>query len=112
MTESGIDALSYAALHPDAQARYASIGGAMNPTQPALIRAALAKMPPGATLILAMDNDQAGHDLAAGLEALACEARPDALTISRHSPEGEGMDWNDVLRATPKAHTDQPAPGP
>ena len=30
IAESGIDALSYAALHPDACARYASFGGALN----------------------------------------------------------------------------------
>ena len=36
--ESAIDALSHAALFPDAGARYASIGGKPNPVQPELIR--------------------------------------------------------------------------
>jgi hypothetical protein len=35
--DSGIDALSYAALHPGKAARYASTSGAMNPNQPALL---------------------------------------------------------------------------
>ena len=35
LAESGIDVLSYAVLHPDDDARYASFGGAMNPFQPA-----------------------------------------------------------------------------
>src|SRR5262249_21895277 len=44
--ESAIDGLSYAALHPDQHTRYASIGGAPNPKQPALIAAAIMRMPP------------------------------------------------------------------
>lgn len=47
IAESGIDALSYAVLHPDDHARYASTGRAMNPNQPALIRAAIEKMEQG-----------------------------------------------------------------
>jgi hypothetical protein len=33
----------------------------MNPGQPALIRAAVAKMPEGSTIIAATDNDPAGR---------------------------------------------------
>jgi hypothetical protein len=56
---AGIDALSCAALHPgaDDDARYASTGGAMNPNQPALIRAAIEKIEQGARLIIAPYND-------------------------------------------------------
>lgn len=50
IAESGIDALSYAALHPDDAARYASTGGTMNPNQPALIRSAIEKMGQGRAL--------------------------------------------------------------
>jgi len=39
IAESGIDA-----LHSEENARYASTGGAMTPTQPVLIRGALEKM--------------------------------------------------------------------
>lgn len=99
IAESGIDALSYAALHPDEHARYASTGGAMNPNQPALIAAAIAKMGQGARLVIATDNDDGGRALAEQIEALARESdRPD-LSIFRDLPEGEGQDWNDVLRA-------------
>jgi len=48
--ESAIDALSYAAMHPDQHTRYASIGGAPNPKQPALIAAAIARIPPGSEI--------------------------------------------------------------
>jgi hypothetical protein len=41
IAQCGIDALSYAALHPDVAARYASTGAALNPNQPALLRCAL-----------------------------------------------------------------------
>ena len=41
--ESGIDALSYAALFPDERTRYASIGGKPSPMQRELIRSAAAR---------------------------------------------------------------------
>jgi hypothetical protein len=108
IAESGIDALSYAALHPDEQARYASTGGTMNPNQPALIRSAIAKMGQGARVVIATDNDAPGRALADQLEAIAREAGREDLLIVRDLPAGEGSDWNDVLRASPPI----PAPGP
>jgi len=59
--ESAIDALSYAVLFPDDQARYASIGGKTNPLQQELIRAAAARMRAGSEIVAAMDADQAGR---------------------------------------------------
>jgi hypothetical protein len=109
IAESGIDALSYAALFPDENARYTSIGGAMNPGQPALITSAIQKMPHGARVILAMDNDEAGRDLVGQIEALAQATGRTDLTIRRHLPEGEGEDWNDVLRAGCGAEAPVPA---
>ena len=94
MTESAIDALSYAALFPDDHARYFSTGGSLNPDQPALIRRALEKMPGPAALILATDNDEAGHALAAAIQSLA----PIGAEIRRPLPT-TGKDWNDQLRA-------------
>jgi hypothetical protein len=108
IAESGIDALSYAVLHPENAARYASTGGAMNPAQPALIRAAAAKMPEGARVIAATDNDQAGRDLADEIEIAVREAGRSDLTVHRDLPPGEGQDWNDVLRA--QAPSLSPAP--
>jgi hypothetical protein len=99
LAESGIDALSYAALHPDEHARYASTGGTMNPNQPALIRSAIGKMGQGARVVIATDNDEPGRDLAGQIEAIAREAGREDLLIVRDLPAGEGSDWNDVLRA-------------
>jgi precorrin-6B methylase 2 len=78
ITESAIDALSYHAIRQLQQARYISIGGAMNPAQPALIKAAVCRLPPGGRLIIATDNDPGGDRLAAQIKAIAAGAqRPD-----------------------------------
>ena len=99
IAESGIDALSHAALFPRAHARYTSIAGAMNPRQPDLIASAIEKMGQGARIVLAMDNDAPGRDLAERIAAIARKMGRDDHTILPHLPEGEGMDWNDCLRA-------------
>jgi hypothetical protein len=89
LAESGIDALSYAALHPDEHARYASFGGAINPSQPSLIRAAIERLAPGATVRIATDNDEDGAGFAA-------EPGRGDLAVERAAP-ADGKDWNDVL---------------
>lgn len=100
IAESALDALSYAALFPDDHARYFSTGGSLNPDQPALISAALAKMPAPAALILATDNDEAGRALAETIQSLA----PPALETRQPLPT-TGKDWNDQLSA-PNTSTD------
>jgi hypothetical protein len=111
IAESGIDALSHAVLHPDAHARYASTGGAMNPSQPALIRAAIERMGQGGRIVIATDNDEGGRDLADQIEALARETGRADLTIVRDLPPGAGQDWNDVLKARATVSA-PPAPNP
>jgi hypothetical protein len=99
--ESAIDALSHAALFPDPSARYASVGGKLNPVQPELIRAAAACMPSCAEIVEAMDADQAGRDLAEIVRhAVELSGRGD-LKFRIHEPI-EAKDWNDLLRARPK----------
>jgi len=112
IAESGIDALSYACVFPDKNARYASIGGAMNPNQPALIEAAVAKMGQGSRIVLALDNDEGGHELAGQIEALIQDIDREDLVVEWHLPPGEGQDWNDVLRAAGTARTEAPGPTP
>lgn len=97
--ESAIDALSYALLYPDEHARYASIGGKLNPVQPELIRAAIARMPSGAgsEIVAAMDADEEGRKLAAVVrQAFALAGRGD-LRFAVQEPFAK--DWNDQLRA-------------
>jgi len=96
--ESAIDGLSYAALHPDQHTRYASIGGAPNPKQPALIAAAIMRMPPGSEIISAMDCDPAGRHLAQIVGNASRQPGSRDVSFRVHLPEREGDDWNDVLK--------------
>jgi len=97
IAESAIDALSYATLYPDSAARYFSTGGSLSPAQSALIASMLEKMPRPAVVILATDNDPAGHELAATIQSLA--PKSDGLEFRRPLPE-IGKDWNDQLKAS------------
>ncbi len=97
LAESGIDALSYAALHPDEHARYASFGGSMNPFQPALIRAATERLRSGATVRIATDNDADGAGFAVTIAGLVAETGRGDLAVERAEPV-DAKDWNDVLR--------------
>ncbi len=96
--ESAIDALSYGVLFPDDRTRFASIGGQLNPAQPELIRAAIARMPTNAKVVAAMDADAQGAKLAEVVrQAVGLSGRSDIL-FTREEPFGF-KDWNDQLRA-------------
>lgn len=97
IAESAIDALSYAALYPDEYARYASFGGAMNPGQPALIRAAIERLVPGAAVRIATDNDEDGAAFAATIKDLIAETGRGDPSPEQLAPV-DAKDWNDVLR--------------
>ena len=97
IAESVIDALSYAALHPDDNTRYASIGGKLNPSQPALICSAIERLQPGAVVRIAMDNDTDGATMGAKIERLAAETGRGDLSVELASP-ADTKDWNDVIR--------------
>jgi len=96
LAESGIDALNYATLHPNENARYASFGGALNPFQPELIRAAIDRLTHGATVWIATDNDADGAGFAAIIEGLVAETGRGDLTVERSVPV-DAKDWNDAL---------------
>lgn len=96
VAESAIDALSHAALRPSPHSRYASIGGAMNPGQPELLRLAAQMLPPGSRVVIATDNDEGGDRL---LEAIREALRPLGIVTVEDRPETRGLDWNDVLRS-------------
>ena len=69
LTESAIDALSYATLFPDSadRTRYASLGGRPSLRQMGLVQAAVIKLPEGAEIVAAFDADEAGRWLAAAI---------------------------------------------
>jgi hypothetical protein len=95
VAESAIDALSHAALFPDAAARYASTGGGWGTAAADLLRQAAGRLPPEGQIILAFDSDDAGREyVAKARDALA--GLPQSVEV--HLPPGEERDWNDVLR--------------
>ncbi|MCF6283600.1 MAG: DUF3991 and toprim domain-containing protein [Candidatus Hydrogenedentes bacterium] len=100
IAETAIDALSYAALKPMENARYASTGGQLNPDQKVLLARAMAKMPENSEIILAFDNDKGGHDLTERLKAILSPIEAPGLRLSVDMPSGKGQDWNDTLRAS------------
>ncbi len=104
LTESAIDALSYAALFPDAedQTRYASLGGKPSSRQIALVQATIARLTAGAEILAAFDADDAGRQLVEAIrKAVASVAgrtgRSD-LIFKSHLPTQEGEDWNMALQ--------------
>lgn len=100
ITETAIDALSYAALKGEEKMRYVSTGGGMSPSQVDLLRSAFQKLPAQGQVILAFDHDRGGEKLAREIEAIFQEVQYDAfLNLRRDQPEQEGEDWNDVLRS-------------
>ncbi|MEA3643024.1 MAG: DUF3991 and TOPRIM domain-containing protein [Lamprobacter sp.] len=96
IAESGIDALSYAALHPDEHVRYASFGGALNAHQPLLLQAAIKRLMMGATVRIATDNDRDGVKFASLIERLVTDTSRDDLAVHRALPS-DTKDWNEAL---------------
>ncbi len=96
LTESAVDALSHAALFPDAedQTRYASLGGKPSSRQRELVQATIAKLPAGAEIVAAFDADGAGRQLVEVIrEAVASIARRTErsdLIFKAHLPTQKG----------------------
>lgn len=99
VAESGLDAISYLAVHGEEGTRVVSLSGQMNSAQPGLLLVAIGRMPSGSRLVAAFDNDPAGDKLTASLaDLLARAARPD-LGLIDDRPKQRGHDWNQVLCA-------------
>lgn len=97
LAESAIDAMSYWALFPAPHVRLASIGGQVNPKQPALIQATVSKLPEGARVVAAMDSDTEGGRLVELVEAVVQQVNRPDLIFTPHQPS-LFKDWNDALR--------------
>ena len=115
LAESAIDALSYAALFPDAedQTCYASLGGTPNFQQPALVQALIARLPERSEIVAAFDADEAGRRLVDMLRlavAGVATARGTDLIFGAHLPAQEGEDWNQILQMDYAAKHSNPAP--
>lgn len=91
--EGAINALSHAQLNRNPDAAYISIGGQMSDHQRDLVAYAMDRAQErGATLVLAMDADQAGQKHTQALRELA----PAGAQVSLSSPRA-GKDWNENL---------------
>ena len=111
ITESAIEALSYHALHHPDATRYFSIAGEMNPMQRQLLESAFQKLSPGASILLATNNDAGGRHLAEQIKAIALATGRADFALLDSRPERDGADWNDTLRADglrPAPAADQP----
>jgi hypothetical protein len=98
VTESGIDALSYATLFGDLDiARYGSVGGKPTPAQHALMRAVIAAMPGGSEIVAATDADEPGEKLADGIRESFQDCGRTDLTFRREVPQ-HAKDWNEILQ--------------
>jgi hypothetical protein len=99
IAETAIDALSYFALKDPPGARFVSTAGALNSIQPELILAAINKLQPRREVILALDNDNGGVQLAAKISSSFSEINPGEWLVRTDMPSTPGQDWNDVLQA-------------
>lgn len=99
LCESAIEALSHALLFPNDKARYASIGGELNPKQPALIEAAAQKMPAGSEIVAAFNADKDGRSYAEVVRLAVAKASAQTMDLKfiLHEPSGF-KDWNDQVR--------------
>lgn len=104
LTESAIDALSHAALFPDAedQSRYASLGGKPSSRQMALVQATIARLTAGTEILAAFDADDAGRQMVEvireAVEGVASGGGRSDLILKSQLPAEEGEDWNQVLQ--------------
>jgi hypothetical protein len=112
ISETAIDALSYAALFGFDDARFFSIAGQMNPKQPGLLNRAIRSMPAGGQVVLAVDHDDGGRMIAEYIQPIFDHVhdtlgRGDLSLVVDHPPT-IGQDWNDVLRGDPASRRSTP----
>jgi Protein of unknown function (DUF3991)/Toprim-like len=98
VSESAIDAISHAVLVNDPNARYGSIGGKPTALQLEIVRRVVIGMPAESAVVIAMDSDDAGRELADVLENVFRRCERADLVFRRDEPVG-AKDWNDLLRA-------------
>ncbi len=93
--ETGIDGLSYAALHGCERSRFSSLAGQVSPEQMDLVQEAVKKLHTATMVVLAFDNDDAGDKLTDKFAAAVGEL---GVKVESHRPKTRTQDWNDVLR--------------
>lgn len=100
ITETAIDALSYAALKGKAGMRYVSTGGEISPQQGDLLQSAFLKLPRDGQVILALDHDPGGEKIGSRIKEISNDLEDQhPLDLRLDQPAKAGADWNDVLRS-------------
>lgn len=94
--ETAIDMLSVAAIDGTSGRRFFSLAGQPSPAQIDLLVGATKKMPVKPRVLMALDNDKAGADMARVLRSALQEHCSEVVV---YLPPAEGQDWNDVLKA-------------
>lgn len=103
VAESGLDALSYLALHDPEITRVLSISGQLNSHQPYLIQSAIDQMKEGSQVVAAFDNDEAGDELTEKLAELFEDCDRNDIGFRENRPQIRGDDWNAILKKDSKA---------
>lgn len=96
ISETPIDAISYQMLHSPSQAFYVATCGGFSSLQ-ANILSRLLCLSKIREIRLIMDNDPGGDQLTDRLSDLINQVGFEG-SVSRHSPETRGLDWNDILK--------------
>lgn len=96
-TESAIESLSHFTLYRNPSHRYVSVGGSWSEDAEKFILK-LVDTFKGKTIILAFNNDEAGHDMAKKMRSAIGNNRTHRHDILEIYPAEKGMDWNNVLR--------------
>ena len=93
VTEGAIDSISFHQMQPDAETRYASLGGSVSEHQLSLLAEEIRRLPMHGVVIAAFDSDEGGEQLTSQVTRVAGQ-----IAIERQvSPIGK--DWNDALKA-------------
>jgi hypothetical protein len=99
LTETAIDALSYAQLRvptPD-RTSFLSTAGAPSAAQLELLDKTLRALPDRSVVVAAFDRDPQGHTYAATVGELAAAHHGRGLRVERHTPPF-AKDWNEQLQ--------------
>ncbi|MEP1782108.1 toprim domain-containing protein [Reichenbachiella sp.] len=97
ISETPIDALSYQILYALSSAFYTSTCGGFSSLQSDLINKLVTDVSWVNQVILITDNDEGGDAITDRLNAIITNSNYTG-SLTRHSPDIRGLDWNDVLK--------------
>ncbi|MEQ8820999.1 MAG: DUF3991 and TOPRIM domain-containing protein [Sumerlaeia bacterium] len=92
--EAVLDVISYHILNPAPATYLIGTSGSWGPDSQKCLQAAVRRLPPDGTVILAFDNDRKGHQYTGQVERLCEEENREAKVAQ---PPESGYDWNQVL---------------